>query len=140
VPPELFDEMEATWAPPSNPIFKLVPDAFDQQASAIYAEIGSPAISIKSFWIVYSGMLSAFTAEIQNGLSDEIRHADDDFEEDAAALPNQANLPEANISDLGYAYLGGLSRPPVGDESDVGDGPDDQREYAEFTDDEPDLE
>ncbi|KAJ7844350.1 hypothetical protein B0H14DRAFT_2358699, partial [Mycena olivaceomarginata] len=49
IPPELFDEMEATWATPSDPVFKLVLDTFDHQVSAFYIKLGSLEVLLDSF-------------------------------------------------------------------------------------------
>ncbi|KAJ7899222.1 hypothetical protein B0H14DRAFT_2331815 [Mycena olivaceomarginata] len=139
VPPELFDEMEATWATPSDPVFKLVPDAFDRQVSAFYAKLGSPEVSLDSFWMIYVSLLNAFNTDIEDGLRDDVEHADDHFEQTAALIPAQVNLPV--VGDLGYQYLGGLAHPPSAASDEDGNSDkerDDGREYAVFTDDEPD--
>jgi hypothetical protein len=133
--------MEATWATPSDPVFKLVPDAFDRQVSAFYAELGSPEVSLDSFWMIYVSLLNAFNTDIEDGLRDDFEHADDHFEQTAALIPAQVNLPV--LGDLGYQYLGGLAHPPSAasdeDEDDNSDKEkDDGREYAVFTDDKPD--
>ncbi|KAF8125216.1 hypothetical protein K438DRAFT_2002219 [Mycena galopus ATCC 62051] len=142
ITPELFDEMEATWAPLSDPVFKLVPDTFDRQISGFYEALGHPEVSLDTFWMIYSSLLNAFSTEIQDGIQNDIVHADDNFELSAALIPAQANLPV--YGDLGYEYLGGLPRPPAltsdGDWVDEDVDGADVREYAEFTDDEPDFE
>lgn len=42
---EILDEFEAKWAPPSHPVFKLVPDTFGEYAQQLYMEIGSPLVT-----------------------------------------------------------------------------------------------
>ncbi|KAJ7265657.1 hypothetical protein C8J57DRAFT_1620708 [Mycena rebaudengoi] len=60
VSPELFDDMEQKWAPPSDPVFELVPSQFGQEAAAHYDTFGSPPVNSDSFWTVYSQLLHAF--------------------------------------------------------------------------------
>ena len=130
VPPEMFDEMEAKWAPRDDPVFKLVPDAFHDQISAFYDALDRPVIALHTFWAIYVALLNMFTPELQQTLANDIQHANDHFEESAPPplLAEQANLP-APAGAWGYDYLGGLANPPPAQ---------DPRKYAEFTDDEPD--
>jgi hypothetical protein len=60
VSPELFDDMEQKWAPPSDPVFELVPSQFGQEAAAHYDTFRSPPVNSDSFWTVYSQLLHAF--------------------------------------------------------------------------------
>ncbi|KAF8060902.1 hypothetical protein FPV67DRAFT_1673735 [Lyophyllum atratum] len=60
ISPKPFDKRE--WAPPDNPVFQLVPPTFGEQASALYASIGSPLVSSLTFWAVYPDLLEAFLA------------------------------------------------------------------------------
>ncbi|KAJ7438148.1 hypothetical protein FB451DRAFT_1344417 [Mycena latifolia] len=131
VSPELFTEMEETWAPPDDPVFKLVPDAFDEQARALYAGLANPVVNRDTFWIVYSALLNAFeTADAE---------ADDHFEFGADPLPDQRELRNGDqvIGNWGYEYLGGLAEPPAQEEEEEEEDP---RVYAEFSDDEPEFE
>jgi hypothetical protein len=91
--------------------------------------------------MIYVSLLNAFNTDIEDGLRDDFEHADDHFEQTAALIPAQVNLPV--LGDLGYQYLGGLAHPPSAasdeDEDDNSDKEkDDGREYAVFTDDKPD--
>jgi hypothetical protein len=80
--------MEATWATPSDPVFKLVLDVFDRQVSAFYTKLGSLEVLLDSFWMIHVSLLNAFNTDIEDGLM---------------------NLPV--LGDLGYQYLGGLAHP-----------------------------
>jgi len=40
VPPALFDEVEALYAPPDHSVFELVPHTFHERADTLYAAIG----------------------------------------------------------------------------------------------------
>jgi hypothetical protein len=45
--------MEQEWAPPSDPVFQLVPATFEQQAAMLYQTLGQPVVSSTTFWTVY---------------------------------------------------------------------------------------
>ncbi|KAI9437761.1 hypothetical protein BJY52DRAFT_1129917, partial [Lactarius psammicola] len=50
-----FTYIESKYAPPDDPVFKLVPDAFAAYASAIWTAIGSPQPHFYNAWAIYSG-------------------------------------------------------------------------------------
>lgn len=52
--------MEQEWAPPSDPVFQLVPVTFAEQATMLYHALGQPAVSCITFWTVYQELLAAF--------------------------------------------------------------------------------
>ena len=52
--------MEQKRAPPTDPVFCLVSTAFDEQASDLQNDMGSPAVSLESFWGIYLEMLNSF--------------------------------------------------------------------------------
>src|SRR5271168_3890457 len=60
ISPELFDEMEREWVHPEDPVFKLVPTAFEAQVTVLYNRIGNPEVSSLTIWDVYSHLLDAF--------------------------------------------------------------------------------
>lgn len=138
--------MEATWAPKDDPVFKLTPDSFHAQASALYAALGKPVVSLDSIWVVYAQLLNAFesisldaNSVIDRSFHDDMDAADDHFEvPDIGLLPNQRDLRYGDmLGTLGYQYLGGLGAPPPMEEVDEIDiDPREFADYAEFTDDE----
>ncbi|KAI0666123.1 hypothetical protein C8Q78DRAFT_1072612 [Trametes maxima] len=59
VEPEKVAEVRERYsAPPDDPVFQLVPPAFEQLASEIYTSMGKPSISHESIWTVYVEMLT----------------------------------------------------------------------------------
>ncbi|KAJ7204964.1 hypothetical protein GGX14DRAFT_569109 [Mycena pura] len=64
VPPELFDEMEAIWAPPDHAVFNLTPPKFTELVTEFYKQLGQPIVGAKSLWIVYAQLLQKFEQEI----------------------------------------------------------------------------
>ncbi|KAJ7199908.1 hypothetical protein GGX14DRAFT_572338 [Mycena pura] len=64
VPPELFDEMEAIWAPPDHAVFNLTPPEFTELVTEFYKQLGQPIVGAKSLWIVYAQLLQKFEQEI----------------------------------------------------------------------------
>ncbi|KAJ7726305.1 hypothetical protein DFH07DRAFT_758178 [Mycena maculata] len=133
VSPDEFDEMEATWAPPHDPVFKLTPDTFHSQAIALYTALGSPIVTLDSFWIVYADLLNAFeTLPLyeDDDFQQDIQRADDHFEAAMELLADQRELRNGD-NRVGYEYLGGLSEPPPAMDSD--DDPRDFAHQCEFT-------
>jgi hypothetical protein len=55
--------MQALWAPLNEAVHQLTPPEFDYVASREYAQLGSPAVHINTFWDIYLNLLHA----IQHG-------------------------------------------------------------------------
>ncbi|OAX32928.1 hypothetical protein K503DRAFT_860077 [Rhizopogon vinicolor AM-OR11-026] len=123
VPGELFDEVEAIYAPSEHPVFDLVPPTFEQHARHLYASLGKPQVSSDFFWNV---------GVVEPG------------NEDVPVLPSLRDLPgNAGLMEpAGYQCMGGMANPPTQALHGVHDwevqeenqDDEDQPEYAEFTD------
>ena len=118
---DIFDEMQQEWAPLDDPVSKLTPTSFHNQANDHYNSLGRPAISRGTFWDIYKSLLTCF----RQG------HVDVTIEEQF----NLANLGADQDMDL----LPGLREMRIGGEV-VGDGVAFQEENYEayFTDSEED--
>ncbi|EDQ99277.1 uncharacterized protein LACBIDRAFT_316760 [Laccaria bicolor S238N-H82] len=53
VEPEAFEYVREKFAPPSDPVFELVPPIFAEYAGQAYAKIGSPELNSVNIWPVY---------------------------------------------------------------------------------------
>lgn len=53
----LLDEIQRLYAPPDDPVFKLVPDEFAESVGAAYDAIDRPLVTKESFWDVYCNVL-----------------------------------------------------------------------------------
>ncbi|KAH8991701.1 hypothetical protein EDB92DRAFT_1935041 [Lactarius akahatsu] len=53
ISPEVFDKMEKKYAPPDDPVFKLVPHAFAVHANAVWMAMGSPQPQFNNAWEIY---------------------------------------------------------------------------------------
>ncbi|KAJ6581597.1 hypothetical protein B0H19DRAFT_1251786 [Mycena capillaripes] len=152
VTPEMFDQMEAEWAPPDDPVFLLIPPTFEAEATELYGQMGRPEVNFDSFWDVYSDLLAAFWNGGVEHLQDNMEGADNHFES-SVELMDVADLPQGDavVGNWGYLYYGGLAEPPLNaadkeqeedeDEEEDDDDDDDGREFAQyavFTDDEAD--
>jgi hypothetical protein len=60
--PETFDKIEMKYAPPSNPIFELVPYGFLWQANTVWTAMGSPQPKFDNVWEIYLCMHDALCA------------------------------------------------------------------------------
>ena len=137
--------MEQEWAPPDDPVHRLVPPTFAEQAMASYNALGAPAVSSLTFWDVYINLLAAFHALPPDPrIAEALLMANEGEEEDMELLPGMRELRNGDnvVGQHGYIYCGGLENPPPVDE-DVGLGEDDGqvqledvdlRDYADFSD------
>ena len=62
--------MREKFAPPTDPVFELVPPIFAQYAGSVYAQIGSPDINSENIWMVYRELILRLT-EIAEAGEDE---------------------------------------------------------------------
>ncbi|KAG6846651.1 hypothetical protein H0H93_012621, partial [Arthromyces matolae] len=60
VPDELFDRMEAQYAPPNHEVFLLTPVGFDRRANQHLEAMGQPALSHENFWDIYRELRARF--------------------------------------------------------------------------------
>ncbi|KAI0640541.1 hypothetical protein C8Q79DRAFT_921410 [Trametes meyenii] len=143
VPDELFDEMEARWAPPDHAVFQLVPPEFNTIAEHLYAMIGSPATSSQTVWTVYLQLLQAFR-QLPNepDLTEAIATRVAAEEETLELLTGLRDLRHGEVvSDehMGPVYVGGLVVAPelgCSEEGDVAPNSEDLRLIVDFSDDE----
>ncbi|KAJ3804862.1 hypothetical protein F5876DRAFT_70281 [Lentinula aff. lateritia] len=64
VPHELFNEMEAKYAPPDDPALQLTAPEFQVLADTVYASLGSPVVTLNNLWGVYLDLLEDSFARI----------------------------------------------------------------------------
>lgn len=64
VPDDLLAEAEEQWAPADDPIFELVPPAFQVIVDQCYDDLGRPAVTFASFWKVYCDLRDKVDATI----------------------------------------------------------------------------
>lgn len=56
---DLLDEVEAIYAPPSHPVFQLVPTWLTPYLDAAYDSVGRPEVSISTLWEVFVSVRDA---------------------------------------------------------------------------------
>ena len=47
---------EAEWAPPDDPVFRLVPPDFESYVAQCFKDLGEPEVNFDTFWDVYHGL------------------------------------------------------------------------------------
>ena len=128
IPMELLDHLEDQYIPCNHPVFELMPPIFHECASTFYDEMGSPVITIDTFWHSYRQLLQCFfnaghitnpDQQLANVLAGHFGTINSVNEENVALLPGMKELHH--------------SGKVVGDQEDVGNESD--PEYAEFTSD-----
>jgi hypothetical protein len=60
----LIEDAERQWAPPTDPVFSLVPTQCEEHISLVYAQLGSPEVGYQSFWDVYNQLHDAVDSEL----------------------------------------------------------------------------
>jgi hypothetical protein len=146
----------AEYAPPDDPVFQLVPPAFNDRANKLYADLGRPVVSSGTFWTIYLDLLHRFQdgedAQFTTVLASH-HNTMLALEQESAAmqlLPNMKPFRNGDnlIGPRGQRYIGGLPNPPTtglqgsphltveGMDSDSAGGDAPQPEYADFTTDE----
>lgn len=145
VPDELLSEAEAEYAPPSDPVFELVPPAFQAHISSAYGAIGSPTITFNSFWDVYLRLRDAVDRtpiSLQAAADDMIPT---ERYHDPEPLPFPI-LPQARFGDNGIpALVADLFPGPAGTthaefETNFTDDEEEQDICSLFTDDDDNFE
>lgn len=120
VPSLLFDEVEQIYAPPDNPVFQLVPPPFEQHVRTAYGALGSPPISHRTFWEVYTQLVNRFhnnARDIAPTLSSF--QPNSHFNDPIDLLPGLQELPNGDRTISNNGREGSTGRP----------------QYAQFTDD-----
>ncbi|KAG6808192.1 hypothetical protein H0H92_005087, partial [Tricholoma furcatifolium] len=122
VTPDLFDELEAQYAPPDDPVFLLAPQAFQEQAFALYNAMGSPGVSSVTFWDIYTQLLTAFrSADDTQALREALLTLNEGEEYETPLIAGLHDLRHGmNIAGPQgtYTYLGGLEN-PFEDDDDI---------------------
>jgi len=119
-------------------VFELVPPTFHERADNLYAAIGRPEITTKTFWNIYLDLLKRLRdgsdEELTNILSSHQPSAQP-VQGDMALLPDMAPFRLGHPIDVGTNtnYIGGLD---VSAPSSSVPAP--HPEYADFTSDEDD--
>jgi len=120
VSPELFDQVEAQFAPQDDPVFQLVPPLFDARANDLYLNIGQPVVASDTLWTIFRQLLEQFrTREEDVELLDTLAA----YEITHASLRDEKMLLLANMQPFrngqgivgpkGSQYAGGLVQPPA---------------------------
>ncbi|KAF6745674.1 hypothetical protein DFP72DRAFT_1091181 [Ephemerocybe angulata] len=134
-----IQQAEDAFIEPGHRVLRLVPESFQQVADAIFEAMGSPEVSMGTFWDLYLEMLEQVEVGIETGAiplevvqawSDEFTGTAQEDDEAAVEAVEEADLPDA-FNPEGPAPEGFIERSGAAVE-----GP----PMAEFTDDEGDAE
>jgi len=118
VPPELFDEAEAVYAPADDPVFELVPPVFDAVAKTLYGELGELPVSSDTLWTVYRQLLLKFCqrahdAELESTLTQHRETMATIAKHQEPLMSNIDEMQSNVMGPAGYQYVGGLTNPPM---------------------------
>lgn len=59
----MLDDAERQWAPPTDPVFSLVPTRCEEHISSVYAQLGGPEVGFDTFWDIYNQVRDAVDSE-----------------------------------------------------------------------------
>ncbi|KDR77552.1 hypothetical protein GALMADRAFT_65908 [Galerina marginata CBS 339.88] len=99
-----IDHVRQAFAPPSDPVFELVPSEFGKYAGILYTSMGSPTVNSENVWDIYRELVHRF------------EHLDDaaDFNEECQVyldtLEDQSDI-EIAVPPLGVELYGGIENP-----------------------------
>jgi len=111
IQPEAFKYVREKFAPPSDPVFELVPPFFAEHAGEVYAQIGSPALAAATIWQVYREMiqrLQDFTMQRRHENQDYIEGMDEWQSRQKQNQDEEPDLPYPLIE--GRELFGGTER------------------------------
>ena len=133
-----MDEAEALYAPQDHSIFQLVPLAFHDRVSNLYAGIGQPDIKAETFWDIYRNLLNQLRDGSDAALTDILTHHQHQQSlaepgNDMPLLPDMEPFRLGQPLDVGrnINYIGGVDVSAL--PSDV---PAPRPKFADFTTDE----
>ncbi|KAH9476801.1 hypothetical protein JR316_0010716 [Psilocybe cubensis] len=116
---DLLDDLENEYAPKDHPVFQLTPPAFDERARKIYEDIGTPEVTMASFWEIYRTMLERFCGEVDEEIEVVL----------TARVAEEQGIDQEEIS-----LLDGMKDLRQGDKVVGLQEHSDDRNYASFTD------
>lgn len=88
MPNDLWEEMENDWAPPSHPVFRLVPEEFELQVQNLYLMLGAPPVSHSTLLEVFQQLRDAFHPyELEHPLAAYINSHDQDHDREHQSVP-----------------------------------------------------
>ncbi|KAF8200101.1 hypothetical protein BJ912DRAFT_873378 [Pholiota molesta] len=129
VPDDLLDELEEEYIPSDHPVFQLTPPAFHDRATTFYEAMGSPAVTISSFWNIYRNLLQCFLDMEASIDAQPVNQAVMAHFGDIQGINNETVplLPGMEELREGGKVMGNLNE-------DAQDGNESNSEYADFTD------
>ncbi|KAJ7191511.1 hypothetical protein GGX14DRAFT_506825 [Mycena pura] len=118
VHPHTIQQVRELYAPPSHPVFQLVPPDFNELAQQFYGQISDPPpqVTRTNVWDIYLAILGRFehldslhqtVTELDDRWGYALTMARDDYHEELELMPNLQDLPEGTRN--GGIYLGGVN-------------------------------
>ncbi|THH10132.1 hypothetical protein EW146_g8470 [Bondarzewia mesenterica] len=117
---EVLNEIEQEYAPPDNPVFDLVPRAFEDRARQLYTALGELDVTSESFWTVYRSLLEEFRnmpydPEIAEAVQLAATYTNNNDNDHIPLLPlanlRQGGMVVAIDQQSTYEYVGGVEEP-----------------------------
>ena len=102
IQPEAFKYVQEKFAPPSDPVFELVPPFFAEHAGQVYAQIGSPELAAATIWQVYCNMIQ----RLQDLITQQ-RHENQDYIEGMDNWQSRQKQNQDEEPDLPYPLIEG---------------------------------
>ncbi|KAL1687133.1 hypothetical protein GGG16DRAFT_117261 [Schizophyllum commune] len=144
VPEHIFDAAQQRWAPPTDPVFQLVPHDFEVHIQHVSAALDLPPVSVENIWVIYAQLRDALHGKssslqwvqsrgitylaIERDLPIERwdNEASEGFVFDVPLLDNAEQVYPDVYGDLEYVEFSDS-------DDDTEGGHEDRLEYAEFS-------
>ncbi|KAF9538452.1 hypothetical protein CPC08DRAFT_651431 [Agrocybe pediades] len=110
-----INKVRDKFAPPTDPVFQLVPPQFGEYAAVIYEGMGSPALTRANIWDVYSEMVEHFERlDDYTDLVQLVQAYLSELEKKEKEELEEAHPPEGQELEGGYrsehdCYMGGVN-------------------------------
>lgn len=111
-----IDTVCNTFAPPSNPVFELIPLDFAKYAKALYETMGSPIVFAENIWDIYRELVNHFkhledAIEFGEACQAYLQRIEEETQAQEALPPARIELlgGPKNINKDGYIFLGGVN-------------------------------
>jgi len=106
VPDTLIEHAEHQWAPPTDPVFSLIPTQCEEHISSVYAQLRSPEVGYHSFWDVYNQLRDAMDLESLFESGNGAINEDDVSKSEPSEVPDANQLPLQHLQPCEFGKNG----------------------------------
>ena len=106
----MINAAEHEWAPPTDPVFRLIPAHCEEHIHLVYVQLGSPEVAFHSFWGIYNQVRDAVDSDFLFQSSSGLVEEENATQDSKSAAPER---PEPPLQHLQHCEFGENGIPPV---------------------------